>query len=65
MKSLPNRIERIEEQLEPDKGACLRWPNGDGTFIEVPGCRDLNDPRIVIGITRETDTSGIRRNPTA
>jgi hypothetical protein len=72
--SLSRRIDKIEEQLEPNKGACLRWPNPDGTFTEMPGCRDLNDPEIAIrvatlGVGRiaerlTDDDDGIRHNPT-
>jgi hypothetical protein len=55
MNSLSRRVDRIEEQLEPEKGPWLRWPNDDGTFTEVPGCRSLNDPQIAIAIARATD----------
>ncbi len=43
MNSLSRRVDRIEEQLEPDRGPCLRWPNPDGTFTEIHGCRSLAD----------------------
>ena len=43
MGSLQRRVGRIEEQLEPDDGPGLRWPNPDGTFIEVHGCQSLAD----------------------
>ena len=43
MSNLHRRVDRIEEQLEPDKGVCLRWPNPDGTFTEIHGCRSLAD----------------------
>jgi transposase InsO family protein len=43
MYSLSRRVGRIEERLEPDKGACLRFPMGDGEFVELPGCRDMQD----------------------
>jgi len=73
MNNLSRHIDRIEEQLEPDNGACLRWPNPDGTFIEVPGCRSLNDPAIALGIAKgnreddwneDDDADRIRQNPT-
>ncbi len=74
MSDLQRRVDRIEEQLEPDKGPGLRWPNDDGTFTEVPGCRSLNDPEIVLRVAglrpgriaeRLTDDADrIRRNPT-
>jgi hypothetical protein len=74
MNNLSRRVDRIEGQLEADKGACLRWPNGDGTFTEVPGCRSLNDPEIALGVAgrgagrigeRLTDDADrIRHNPT-
>jgi hypothetical protein len=43
MGRLSRRIDKIEKALEPDAGACLRWPNPDGTFTEIPGCRSLAD----------------------
>jgi hypothetical protein len=58
MNSLSRRVDRIEERLEPEEGPWLRWPNGDGTFSEVPGCRSLNDPQIAIAIARTTDETG-------
>ena len=48
--SIESRLKRIEEQLEPDKGPGLQWPNDDGTFTEVPGCRSLNDPEIALRV---------------
>jgi hypothetical protein len=58
MNSLYRRVDRIEAELEPDRGEGLRWPNPDGTFTEVPGCRSLNDPQIAIAIARTTDETG-------
>ncbi len=55
MHSLSKRIDRIEELLEPDTGPVLRWPNGDGTLIEVPGCRSLIDLVALVGVERRTD----------
>jgi len=52
MDSLLKRVDKIEDQLEPDRGPGLQWPNDDGTFTEVPGCRSLNDPQIALGIAR-------------
>ncbi len=43
MSNLQKRVKKIEERLEPDAGGCLRWPNPDGTFTEIPGCRSLAD----------------------
>ncbi len=52
MSNLSRRVDRIEERLKPDTGPGLRWLNGDGTFMEVPGCRTLNDPKIALTIAR-------------
>ena len=41
--NLARRVDRIEEQLEADRGPWLRWPNPDGTFTEIRGCRSLVD----------------------
>ena len=41
--NLKRRIEKVERKLEPEKGKWLRWPDGKGGFIEVPGCRTLLD----------------------
>jgi hypothetical protein len=41
--SIEGRLKRIEERLEPEDGPSLRWPNPDGTFTEIPGCRNLLD----------------------
>jgi hypothetical protein len=74
--SLARRVERIEDRLEPDKGACLRFPMGDGTFIELPGCRNMQDvyvkyvlpgeremaQRAATGLTDDADR--IRQNRT-
>jgi len=55
MNSLSKRIDRIEERLDPDKGPGLHWPNGDGTFTEIPGCLSLNDPKIALRVASLTD----------
>lgn len=60
MNSLSRRVDRIEEQLEPNSGPCLRWPNPDGTFIEVPGCRSLAD---VAAICRAREFAKARARP--
>lgn len=52
MNSLSRRIDKIEERLEPDAGPVLRFPNGDGTFMEVRGVRSLNDPQIALAVAR-------------
>lgn len=52
MNSLSMRVDRIEGRLEPQEGPRLRWPNDDGTFTEIPGCRSLNDPKIVLALVR-------------
>ncbi len=72
MGNLARRIERIEGQLEPDTGACLHWPRPDGTFIDIPGCRNLNDvyAKYVLPYERVREKGkaihddGIRQNPT-
>ena len=56
--NLKRRVEKIEQALEPEKGACLRFPDGQGGFIEAPGCRTLLDVVVRcggIGKTRELD----------
>jgi len=63
MDSLSRRVDRIEEQLEPDKGPWLRWPNPDGTFTEVPGCKSLNDPQIALRVAG-LGTGRIAERPT-
>jgi hypothetical protein len=41
---LKQRIEKIERKLHVgDKGPCLRFPDGKGSFIKAPGCRSLID----------------------
>lgn len=51
--NLKSRIEKIEKKLEAgDKGACLRFPDGQGGFIEAPGCRSLVDVLALTGIGR-------------
>jgi len=63
--SIESRLKRVEEQLEPEKGPWLRWPNPDGTVTEVPGCRSLNDPQIALAVAGLTDDDDrIRHNPT-
>jgi len=52
LNALTRRIGRIEGRLKLDRGPGLRWPNPDGTFTEVPGCRSLNDPKIALGIAK-------------
>ena len=70
MYSLSRRVDKIEERLEPDKGACLRFPMGDGRFVELPGCGDMQDvyvkyvlpwerervKRVTTGLTNDADT---------
>jgi hypothetical protein len=69
MNSLARRVDRIEERLAPEKGPWLRWPNADGTFTEVPGCRSLADVAAICR-TRGRERSEvnhddrIRHNPT-
>ena len=42
-KRLSRRLDKIEKKLKPEKGHWLRFPDGKGGFIEVPGCRSLID----------------------
>jgi len=57
MRSLSNRVEKVERALEPDnKGEWLKFPCRDGSFIEVPGCRSLADVVALIGIGRDNAT---------
>jgi hypothetical protein len=41
--SIKGRLKRIEERLGPEDGPWLRWPNPNGTFTEIRGCRSLVD----------------------
>jgi hypothetical protein len=41
--SIEGRLKRIEKRLESEEGPSLRWPNPDGTFTEIHGCRSLAD----------------------
>ena len=43
MGSLQKRVGKVEERLGRGAGGCLRWPNPNGTFIEVRGVRTLVD----------------------
>ena len=59
--SLKRRIEKIERALEPrDKGACFRFPDGKGGFIEVPGCRTLLDVLALADASRKERTDNGR-----
>ncbi len=53
-KRLLRRVEKIERALEPEKGECFRFPDGDGGFIEVPGHLTLVDI-IALGSARKAD----------
>lgn len=70
MENLERRIDRIEEQLGPDKGPCLRFPMGNGEFIELPAGLTLNDPQIALRVAGRDksdvsdDDDRIRQNPT-
>lgn len=72
MGNLSKRVDRIEEQLEPNKGPSLLWPSDDGTFTEIPGCRSLLDvyAKYILPYERAKkegatdDGDGIRHNPT-
>lgn len=65
MSSLSKRIDRIAEQLEPENSPVFRWPNADGTFIEVRGVRSLNDPRIVLRVASLADVAALMRGTEA
>lgn len=42
--SIDSRLKRIEKKLGVgDKSPWLKLPDGNGGFIEVPGCRTLID----------------------
>jgi len=49
-KKLSRRVDKIEQKLQPEKGYWLRFPNGKGGFIEVPGCRSIADVAALAGI---------------
>ena len=49
-KRLSKRIEKIEQKLRPEKGHWLRFPDGEGGFIEVPGCQTIADVAALAGI---------------
>jgi hypothetical protein len=53
-RALTNRLRKIEEALEPEKGEWLKFPCRDGSFVEVPGCRSLVDV-IALCSMREKD----------
>lgn len=54
-KRLSRRIEKIEKKLEPKKGQWLKFPDGKGGFIEVPGCRSLIDVAALDGARRHKE----------
>jgi hypothetical protein len=67
--SIEGRLKRIEKRLESEEGPSLRWPNPDGTFTEIHGCRSLADiVAICHAKGRERSEAnhddGIRHNPT-
>ncbi|GEM_PF-2491806 len=61
MSSLSRRVDKIQEQLEPENGPVFRWPNRDGTFIEVRGVRSLNDPKLVLRVASLADVAALMR----
>ena len=54
-KRLSRRIDKIERKLQPEKGDWFKFPDGEGGYIEVPGCRSLIDVIAVAGIGRDKD----------
>lgn len=67
--NLKRRIEKIERELErelePEKGACLRFPDGQGGFIEAPGCRSLVDVMALVGIGKDHASNFLKEQPKA
>ena len=55
-KKLSRRLDKIEKKLEPEKGHWLRFPDGKGGFIEVPGCRSIVDVLARAGIGKHEET---------
>ena len=55
-KRLSRRLDKIEKKLEPEKGQWLRLPDGEGGYIEVPGCRTLIDVLALAGIGKHEET---------
>ena len=51
-KSLSRRLDKIEKKLEPEKGHWLRFPDGKGGFIEIPGCRSIIDIIAIAGASK-------------
>jgi hypothetical protein len=51
-KKLSRRIDKIEEKLEPEKGCSLRFPDGKGGFIELPGRRSIIDILAIVGASK-------------
>ena len=48
--NLKRRLEKIENKLESEKGQWLRLPDGEGGYIEVPGCQTWMD-MVAMSIT--------------
>ena len=64
MNSLERRINKIEKKLDLGQGLWLRFPIGDGEFIEIPGCRTLLDVYAkYIALTADNGNE-IQQNPT-
>ena len=51
-KRLSRRLDKIEKKLEPEKAHWLRFPDGKGGFIEVPGCRSIIDIIAIAGASK-------------
>ena len=51
-KRLSRRLDKIEKKLKPEKGHWLRFPDGEGGFIEVPGCDNVMDVIALVGIRK-------------
>lgn len=41
--NIRDRLRKIEKKLQPEKGEWLKFPDGEGGYIEVPGRRTLLD----------------------
>ena len=52
---LKRRVAKIERALGVEKGVCLRFPDGEGGYIEVPGCRTLADVLALAAINRHKE----------